>query len=175
VAEQRAAPIALEIDDLAFDRHWIARRSCCGAAVTLMADRRPSSSRPCRLERNARTSEPGRPVCSNFVPPLARSLSGTVSLPSTGKTIRLPEGRRFWTSYRVIRASRIMTCHIRGMDTYKIDLNAHGWFQVTVTAPNGDSRVRHPFANERAAQKWVDKCQQNGAKVAPLVSPARAA
>jgi hypothetical protein len=60
------------------------------------------------------------------------------------------------------------------MDTYKIDLHAHGWFQVTVTAPNGDSQVRHPFANERAAQKWVKKSQQNGAKVAPLLPPARA-
>ena len=50
------------------------------------------------------------------------------------------------------------------MDTYKIDPHAHGWFQVTVTAPDGKSWVRHPFASEWAAKKWVDKRQRNQGK-----------
>lgn len=76
---------------------------------------------------------------------------------------------------RLIRASHLATCHIGGMDTYKIDPHAHGWFQVTISAPNGKSWVRHPFASEWAAQKWVDKRQKNEAKAAQAVSPAEAA
>ena len=62
------------------------------------------------------------------------------------------------------------------MDTYKIDLHGRGWFQVTVTAPNGDSRVRHGFVSEWAAQRWVDKCQQKTeAKAARSLVPDKAA
>jgi hypothetical protein len=68
-----------------------------------------------------------------------------------------------------------MTCDIGGMDTYKIDPYGRGWFQVTVTAPNGDGRVRNGFVSELAAQKWVYKCQKTEAKAAQTLSTSKVA
>ena len=39
-----------------------------------------------------------------------------------------------------------------------------GWFQVTVIAPCGNSRIRRGFVSELAAQRWVDKSQKNEAR-----------
>jgi hypothetical protein len=61
------------------------------------------------------------------------------------------------------------------MDTYKIGPHAHGWFQVTVTAPNGDCQVRQGFVSEWAARKWVANYQKNEAKAAQGTSSDKAA
>ena len=72
------------------------------------------------------------------------------------------------------RASVAPTWHIGGMDTYEISPYGAGWFQVTVIAPSGNSRIRRGFVSELAAQKWVDKSRKNEAKRENIVSATKA-
>ena len=62
------------------------------------------------------------------------------------------------------------------MDTYEISPYGAGagWFQVTVTAPSGKSRIRNGFVSELAAQKWVNKCRRNEAKSEHTASATKA-
>ena len=72
------------------------------------------------------------------------------------------------------RASVAPTWHIGGMDTYEISPHGAGWFQVTVIAPSGNSRIRRGFVSELAAQKWVDKSRKNDAKREYIASATKA-
>ena len=52
------------------------------------------------------------------------------------------------------------------MNTHQIEPDGAGWFRVTFIAPNGKSHIRTGFVSELAAQKWVDKCRKEEARLA---------
>jgi hypothetical protein len=50
------------------------------------------------------------------------------------------------------------------MDTYEISPHGAGWFQVTVIAPSGNSRIRRGFVSELSITTQLDgdggKCRE---------------